>query len=174
MANTWRWLVALLCVACGGAQTTMAGGPVDEPPPQPAASPTTWARFDAGDWSVALQVPASAHLAAVGPTLSIDAGPGFSILVQTWPDRQLGTLRQLLANRLGDRWLRVQSQDSDALIVQAVPARNGSGGGYHLEALIDDGDVAYRCRSRPSGSFALAEVERMLAACRTIVRMTPR
>lgn len=171
MATTWRWLFLLLGVACGGARTTAPGGPVDLAPPQPASEATVWARFDTGDWSVALQVPTSAHLAAVGPTVTIDAGPGFSLIVQLWPDRELENVRQLLADRLGDRWLRVQSQDRDAIIVQAVPARDGSGAGYHLEALIDDGDLAYRCRSRPSGSFVLAEVERMLAACRTIVSL---
>ena len=101
--------------------------------------------------------------------MTIDAGAGFSLIVQLWPGRDLSQLRDNLARRLGDRWLRVQSEDHDAIIVQSRPARDGSGSGFHLEALIDDGDLGYRCRSRPSGSFVLAEVERMLAACRTIV-----
>jgi hypothetical protein len=167
----WRWIClgGLLCSACTAGRAAVAGGPADRSPPQPVEQATMWARLDTGAVDVALQVPVGAHLAADGPTVTIDAGSGFSLIVQTWPDRDLGHQRELLANRLGDRWLRVQSEDRDALIVQATPARDGSGGGYHLEALIDDGDLSYRCRSRPSGSFVLSEVEQMLAACRTIV-----
>jgi hypothetical protein len=65
--------------------------------------------------------------------------------------------------------LRIQLEDHDAVIVQARPARDLSGGGFHLDALIADGPATYRCRSHPAGSFLLAEAEQMLAACRTLI-----
>lgn len=163
--------VLVLC-ACGGTlRDHQPGGAAAARLPQPLENGqqgpirlqglTDDARF-------ALAAPGGAHMTVTGPVLDVTAGPAFSLQIQVWPDRDLAALRQAMARRLGPRLIRWQSEDGDAFIVQAAAAPDGTGGGFHLEALVADGAQTARCNSDSTGSFLLADVEHMLTACRTI------